>query len=130
MQLAPGARRLDTVTVLLSSWGCENGSWNLSNCITTPGATFDHPITLNLYNSTPGVGTGVGSLVATKTQTFSIPYRPSENDFFCTLANDGKWWDGTACRNGVRSTDLIPSFAAVSHFLESSGSGRRSVLPG
>ena len=115
VQLAPGARRLDTVTVLLSSWGCENGSWNLSNCITTPGATFDHPITLNLYNSTPGVGTGVGSLVATKTQTFSIPYRPSENDFFCTLANDGKWWDGTACRNGLATpvTFTFPALPAV-----------------
>ncbi len=63
VQLAPGARRLDTVEVVLSSWGCEIGGG--ATCITTPGATFSHPITLNIYESTPGVGTGVGALVTT-----------------------------------------------------------------
>jgi len=43
--------------------------------VTTPGATFSQAITLNLYNV--GSGGSVGSQIATKTQTFNIPYRPS-----------------------------------------------------
>ncbi|HZT58337.1 MAG TPA: DUF11 domain-containing protein, partial [Pyrinomonadaceae bacterium] len=64
-------------------------------CVTTPGATFSIPITLNIYNAgdpTPG------SLIATKTQTFSIPYRPSSDNTNCT---GGRWYDGTTCFNGL-----------------------------
>src|SRR6185295_20287309 len=46
-------RNLTTVTVTMSSWGCQTGTWNGSNCATTPGATFSHPITLNIYNVGP-----------------------------------------------------------------------------
>lgn len=95
VQLAPGARRLDTVEVLLSSWGCESGSG--ATCTTSPGATFSHEITLNLYQSTPGVGTGVGALITTVTDTFDIPYRPSADLVNCT---GGPWFDGDACYNG------------------------------
>ena len=115
VQLAPGARRLDSVEVLLSSWGCENGSWNIGDCTTTPGATFSHPITLNIYQSTPGVGTGVGALVATVTETFDIPYRPSAAGL--PTCADGRWSNGTTCFNGLAtpvtfefpSTPVVPT---------------------
>ncbi len=98
VQLAPGARQLTSVDLLLSSWGCQFGGWN-ALCTTTPGASFTHSLTLNIYRSTPGVGTGVGALVATKTQTFTIPYRPSSDLFHCTSGQ--QWWDGANCKSGL-----------------------------
>ena len=52
VQLASAERIDPTVTVLMSSWACENGSWtnNGGECTTTPGSTFTHDITLNVYN--------------------------------------------------------------------------------
>ena len=40
---------LGSVTVMLSSWGCQTGSWTAHNCGTTSGATFAEPVTCNLY---------------------------------------------------------------------------------
>lgn len=93
-----GTKRSDpVVTVMMSSWGCETGHWNTGDCVTTPGHTFPEPITLNIY----GVGAGnvPGSLLATKTDTFNIPYRPSAS-VSCTGGDNGKWFDGTTCNNG------------------------------
>ncbi len=94
--LGPGPRHLERVRVVLSSWGCEDGTWHGGDCATTPGATFGHPLTLNLYGVGPG-GT-VGSLIASKTETFDIPYRPSADPVNCT---GGRWFDGTTCFNGL-----------------------------
>ena len=92
---AGSGRSLLTVEQVMSSWGCESGNWYSNNCATTPGATFSHAITLNIYN----VGTGgtVGSLISSVTQTFAIPYRPSADPVNCT---GGRWFDGTNCYNG------------------------------
>lgn len=91
--VTPG-RALTTVTVTMSSWACQSGHWT-SGCITTPGATFTHPITINIYNVGPAGA--VGSLLATTTQTQSVPYRPSSDFANC---GDGRWFDGTSCFNG------------------------------
>ena len=59
--LGTGPRKLRSVTVEMSSWGCESGTWNLGTCATTPGATFTHPLTLKLYavnNALPVPATG------------------------------------------------------------------------
>lgn len=98
MQLA-GTDRVDpTVTVLMSSWACQSGSWNIGDCATTPGATFTHSITLNVYDV--GTGDSVGTLIASKTESFAMPYRPSADSINCTGGNAGKWSDGTTCYNG------------------------------
>ncbi|MEP7158946.1 MAG: hypothetical protein ABI797_05930 [Chloroflexota bacterium] len=92
---AAGPRQLREITVLMSSWGCESGGWNTNDCVTTPGATFSHAITVNVY--AVGTGNSVGALAATKTQTFAIPYRPSA-DPDCT---GGRWEESPAvCYNG------------------------------
>ena len=96
--LASGPRNLTSVTVLMSSWGCQSGSWNTGNCLTTPGATFSHPLTLAIYNP-PSDGLEVGTQIISSTQTFEIPFRPSAN-FVCTGVDAGKWSDGTTCFNG------------------------------
>jgi hypothetical protein len=97
--LAPGPRELTTVSVEMSIWACESGTG--ATCVTTPGATFDHPLTMTLYNvaGTPAAPT-VGSAIATLTHTFAIPFRPSADLVNCTGADAGKWFNGTACLNG------------------------------
>ncbi len=95
-------RSLATVVQTMSSWGCQAGHWNTANCVTTPGATFSHPITLNIYNV--GVGNAVGSLIGSVTQTFAIPYRPSADNTNCTGLDAGKWFNGTSCFNGLATT--------------------------
>lgn len=88
------------ITVLMSSWGCESGSWT-TTCTTTPGATFSIPITLNVRAR--GAGDAPGALLATQTKTFAIPYRPSSDPACATslAAPDGWTADGgTTCSNG------------------------------
>ena len=93
---------LGKVVVNLSSWGCQTGSWNNDNCGTVPGAKFNEPITFNIYASPPRGSNTPGALIATRTQTFAIPYRPSANFAHCTGAQAGEWWDSTlsSCFNG------------------------------
>ena len=104
--LAPSTpRRLKRVTVTLSSWGCEQGHWYSGDCVTTPGDTFAMPITLNIYKATntdPSTDPVLaGPLIATVTQTFNVPYRPSA-DPLCTGADAGKWFlNGSGCFNGL-----------------------------
>ena len=91
-----GAERTSPdVAVLMSSWACETGSWT-SGCVTTPGATFTHPVTLNVYNV--GANNSVGSLVATQTETFTMPYRPSADG--CGGSTTAWTGPGSACYNG------------------------------
>jgi hypothetical protein len=93
---ADTSRTVKRVTVTLSSWGCQAGHWNSADCSTSPGATFTLPITFNIYN--PRANNTAGSLIATATQTFEIPYRPS-TDVNCT---GGRWLDGEqGCFNGL-----------------------------
>lgn len=87
-----------SVTVVMSSWGCESGTWYAATCSTTPGATFDHPITLNLYDNGAPLP---GALLASVTETFPIPYRPSA-DPDCS---GGRWQDENGdCFNGYATT--------------------------
>jgi hypothetical protein len=99
--LAAGGRNADSVDVVMSSWGCQSGTWNGGDCSTVKGATFSHPITLNLYN----VGTNGepdGAAFLTKTVTFAIPYRPSSDAVKCTGDNAGKWFNNAdkTCYSG------------------------------
>jgi hypothetical protein len=102
------ARKLSTAIVTMSSWACESGSWNVAYpaagyCQTTPGATYNVPITFNVYDVN-GDGT-VGALIATKTQTFVIPYRPSSG----TCPSDMTAW-GPECVHGL-ATNITFTFA-------------------
>jgi len=83
------ARVLDSVAVQMSSWACQSGSWTgtPSACATTPGATFSVPITFNIFGVGPASADGpstAGPLLATDTQTFNIPYRPSSDPNYAT----------------------------------------------
>jgi hypothetical protein len=118
VQFAGTARKLSAATVTMSDWACQSGGWNTNDCLTTPGATFTVPITFNVYNV--GAGNAVGSLVATKTQPFTIPYRPSADAVYCLAVgtdsnggNDlGKWYNlaDNTCYNGL-ATNIVFTFA-------------------
>jgi hypothetical protein len=90
-------RTLSGINVVMSSWACESGSG--ATCVTTPGATFDQPITLRVY----GDANNGSPAVATVTQTFKIPFRPSADPIACPLPGDvGKYKDSTGtCVSGV-----------------------------
>jgi hypothetical protein len=94
------ARVAKTVTVTMSSWGCQTGSWYSNNCVTTPGTTFSLPITLNIYAAG---SPAPGALIATRTQTFAIPYRPSADNTNCIGPDAGKWYQSSTglCYNGL-----------------------------
>ena len=96
VNLATSGTPLTSARVLMSSWGCQTGGG--ATCVTTPGATFSHPITFNVYAvNNPGPNPTVGALLTTKTQTFNIPYRPSADP---GCGSGGQWSVGGNCFNG------------------------------
>jgi hypothetical protein len=105
---------LGNVVVTLSSWGCQTGTWNGDNCGTLANATFAVPITFNIY-APPALGSNVpGAVIATRTQSFNIPYRPSANFAHCSGASAGEWWDAAlhSCFNG-KAVDVTFNFSGT-----------------
>ena len=51
IRLAGTQRQDPSITLTLSSWACQSDP--NPTCTTTPGATFSHPLTLNLYTVLP-----------------------------------------------------------------------------
>ena len=96
------ARTLQSMSVVLVSWGCEAGRWNTGDCVTTPGATFSVPVTFTIYSDNAGVP---DQLLAQQTQTVNVQYRPSA-DARCTGTNAGKWYSTKdhTCYNGFSQT--------------------------
>jgi hypothetical protein len=100
-------RTLDTLTIVMSSWACTSGNWYSDNCMTTTNATYPVPITVNIYSVTTGASLegaspepAPGTLLGTLTQTFNLPYRPSQDTVNC---DDGQWYETTtqSCSNGI-----------------------------
>lgn len=85
-------RQLSSVTVLMSDWALASTYGSLS-------PTWDYPLTLNLYNvDSSGATPEPGSLIASVTQTFAMPWRP-EADAGCGTAwraSDGNCYNGMA----------------------------------
>jgi hypothetical protein len=103
-------RVLTNVIVEMSSWGCVTGHWYSGDCSTPPGATFSEPITLNIYNPPSASEVTPGTRIASITQTFAIPYRPSASP----KCGDGRWWDSSlkTCFNGL-ATDVTFQLSGV-----------------
>jgi hypothetical protein len=109
---------LRNVDVVMSSWGCQSGHWNTSDCVTSSGATFSHPITFTIYENSGG---SLGAPIAHVTQTFAIPYRPSADATNCTGADAGKWYSTAdrQCYNGFATT-ITFDFSSLNVTLPSS----------
>jgi hypothetical protein len=93
-----GNQQLDNAKVVVSSWACEVGTgWapvNDEPCVTEPGSTFEQEITLKIYDPNDDM-----SVVATRTRTFDIPFRPS-TDPECPATENGQGW-GQGCFLGL-----------------------------
>ena len=97
LTLAAGVpHNLRGVTVGMVSWACQTGDASTNDCVSAPGATFSHPITLTIRDAN-------GAQIATRTQTFNVPFRPS-TDLTCNGASlpVGRWKaaDGS-CNTGT-----------------------------
>ncbi len=93
VELAGEARVVQEITVGMNSWACETGAHQTDDCSTSEGATFDHDLTVHVY-ATDAAGT-VGAELATVTQTFAIPYRPSADarcDGSIAGGDVGEWY--------------------------------------
>ncbi len=87
IELAGAARSQPTITVVMSSWSCETGSWSEGNCYTTkPKKGFKVPLTVKVYAASE-LGEGP---VAEATKNIKMSYRPSESPLHCA---SGRWYD-------------------------------------
>src|SRR5262249_6601867 len=81
IQFAGTGRVLSQVTVVMSSYAKFSDYNTPSACPVSSACSasgWSHPITLNLYNvNGSGPTAAPGTLIATKTQTFSMPWRPA-----------------------------------------------------
>ena len=94
VHLGGAERGLRTVTVTMSDWALHSSYPSMSS------SGWSWPITLNIYSVVPGTPLNrVGSLLATRTQTFTIPWRP-EADPTCPGGTAWRASDGS-CYNGL-----------------------------
>ena len=81
----------------MSSWGCCDSGSGCVGCATTPGTTFSHPITLNVYHVLPSGEPGTP--IVSVTQRFDIPFRPSaRRGLQRRVKMDTGWWRATVSR--------------------------------
>ncbi|HEV2741245.1 MAG TPA: hypothetical protein VGU66_21980 [Candidatus Elarobacter sp.] len=103
--------KLQRVRYVLSSWGCQSGHWNTNNCVTSPGATFPVPITINVYAVSNSSPSRVGALLKTQTRTFNIPYRPSYDSVRCTGTGEFYSAVDASCVHGLANV-IVFDFSA------------------
>jgi hypothetical protein len=106
IQLGAGERASGNlpVTVVMSSWACESGGDD--TCETTPGATWNQPLTLSLYavDNSGTVPAAVKPALLQTTQTFAIPYRPSRDSTgHCQASGRYPWYSAAedTCYSGL-----------------------------
>ena len=111
--------KLQQVRYVLSSWGCQNGTWYSNNCVTNGHPTFAVPFTINVYAVDNSQPSHVGALLKTQTKTFNIPYRPSSTPSLCPQGADQhpgeRFYSAVdaACIHGLANV-IVFDFAAPS----------------
>jgi hypothetical protein len=102
--LASTERNNTNITVQMTSNACETGAISTSNCSSTPGSHFTHPVTLNVYKAGPD--NTVGDRIATVTKAVDVPYRPAGT--YCDGFTQSTWGDADGvCRDAqVFSVDF------------------------
>jgi hypothetical protein len=108
IKLAGTLRNLDAVTVTTSNWALASTPANIAYCSANPGtctvAGFKQTLKLTIYAAnTDGPVPTAGAILGTKTQDFTIPWRP-EADPTCVGGDAGKYRasDGI-CYSGAAS---------------------------
>ncbi len=104
IQFGGTSRVLKQVKLAMSDWALASDYPAFPG---SGGPTWDHPLTLNLYNvDNSGANPAPGTLIATRTQTFAIPWRPPADP---TCPGGGTAWrasDGN-CYNGLAFTAVF-----------------------
>ena len=98
VHLGGTARVLNTVTVTMSDFALYS---NFSSDVRYSGnsATWSHPVTVNVYSNHLGTNGAPDTVLASKTETVTIPWRPAA-DPTCAGGTAYKATDG-ACYNGI-----------------------------
>ena len=134
INLVTSSSPLANVIVTMESWTCGNyvaidaataAGTTVPACVTTPGTSYPLPITFTIYKD---AGNGVvGSAIATDTQTFNIPFRPSADLTNCS--GTAKWNDNaaTAALYGVTADNACHS--GLANNITFNFSSQRVVLP-
>jgi hypothetical protein len=109
IQFAGANRLLKRVTLVMSDWALASDYPSFPG---STGPTWNHPLTLNLYNvDNSGANPAPGTLIATRTQTFAIPWRPPA-DPTCPGGTAWRASDGN-CYNGLAFT-VVFDFTGIS----------------
>lgn len=119
VHLDGSGRKLDTVTVTMSDWALYSDYANDERYSASSGS-WTHPITVNIYSNHLNVNGVPDTLLATKTQSISIPWRPAA-DPTCAggtawRAEDNNCYNGTAFNATIDMSDLgvtLPSDVIV-----------------
>lgn len=123
--LASAGSTLNNVVVAVDNWACQVSNGNYTTCLTTnPNATYPATMTLNVYDPS-----NLTSPIATDTQTFQIPFRPSANPTKCPaspnsiptwagspyMTDGSQWYDAATntCNYGQTSTVTFNNFSGA-----------------
>jgi hypothetical protein len=98
IHLAGTNRVLNTVTVTMSDWALYS-DYSTDARYSGNSTTWTHPITVNVYSNHLGVNGVPDALLATTTQTVTIPWRPAA-DPTCPGGTAWRAGDGS-CNNGL-----------------------------
>ncbi len=102
VELAGTARSKPTVTVVMSSWACETGSWTEGCTTKHPTKGFKVPVTVRVYN----VGELNEGPIAEKTKNEKMLYRPSDS----AECAAHEWFDASTkeCSHGIAFPIEVP----------------------
>ena len=133
--LAGTKRKARALVFILTSGACQFGNWQKSgHCETKPGASFPVDITARIYAPEPAEKPD--KILAEKTQTLAVKYRPSSNDKMCVKEEAGMWYSKTHSRCYGAKTDRrqikfdgqpIPDDAIVSISFDTTHSGYKPI---
>lgn len=94
---SPRPGGLKSIAAEIDSFTCEHGTYSLENCYTAnPSKKFSYELTASIYEVKEG--DDEGALVASSTEKFKIPYRPTTN-VSCPATPEGKGF-GVNCDVG------------------------------
>jgi hypothetical protein len=93
----------------VDSFTCEHGEYQYENCFTAhPTKKFSYQLTASVYEV--GAGNKLGALVASSTESFKIPYRPTTN-VGCPATPEGKGFGPNCDVGGYLATIKFKHFS-------------------
>lgn len=101
VHLAGTNRVLNTVTVTMSDWALF-ADYSTTAPYSSNSVSWTHPITLSVYSNHLGANGVPDTLLAIKTQSVTIPWRPV-GDESCPIAYGVHQWKASdgSCNNGI-----------------------------